>query len=144
MLDLDRKCSETPRNFCPTPHGCSRKLLEVDSLVNRVPKAQCQGRPDQGDKHGPPVMMRLPAGWLPVMVCASEQRGAKVPQKEFEGVHESALIWQVGGHLFCILYGRQSAAAQYRDRLEEVLPQFLPKDRYNFKQVKLECVCASL
>ena len=67
-----------------------------------------------------------------------------MPQKEFEGVHESALIWQVGGHLFCILYGRQSAAAQYRDRLEEVLPQFLPKDRYNFKQVKLECVCASL
>ena len=33
----DKSSSESPSNFCPTPHGCSRKLLEVCSLVKECP-----------------------------------------------------------------------------------------------------------
>ena len=47
------------------------------------------------------------------------------------------------------LYGRQSAAAQYRDRLEEIFMKELPKDKYCFKRGKLDacvfrCTCTGI
>ena len=72
-------------------------------------------------------------GRLRRVVCDAKQE----VQKELEGVPKSEIVWQVDGNL----YGRQSAAAQYRDRLEEILTQELPKDRYSFNRGKLDaCV----
>ena len=138
----DKNSLETPSNFCPTPHGCSRKLLEVYSLVKGVPRVKADLTSafliaeDQGDKRGQPVMMRPPEEWLDDYDEWYALQSKEV-QKELEGVPKSAIVWQVDGNL----YGRQSAAAQYRDRLEEILTQKLPKERYNFKQGKLDaCV----
>ena len=59
-------------------------------------------------------------------------------QDELKDVPISEIVWQVDGNL----YGRQSAAAQYRDRLEEILTEELPKEKYDFKRGKLDaCVC---
>ena len=53
-----------------------------------------------------------------------------------EGVPKNSIVWQVDGNL----YGRQPTAAQYRDRLEEILLTKLP-DRDSFRRGKLDaCV----
>ena len=52
-------------------------------------------------------------------------------------VPKECSVWQVDGNL----YGRQTAAAQYRDRLNDVLTTKLPKDMFDFKRGKLDaCV----
>ena len=138
----DKNSAESPSNFCPTPHGCSRKLLEVCSLAKGVPRVKADltsafliGE-DQGDKRGQPVMVRPPVEWLDDYEEWYAMQ-SKEMQKELEEVPKTDIVWQVDGNL----YGRQSEAAQYRDRLEEILTQKLPKDRYNFKRGKLDaCV----
>eukprot|EP00435_Cladocopium_sp_Y103_P041544 s171_g11.t1 len=70
---------------------------------------------DQGDRTGQPVMMKPPKEWL------EDYDGwyllqPKEVQEELKDVPKEEILWQVGGNL----YGRQSAAAQYRDRLEEI------------------------
>ena len=91
---------------------------------------------DQGDKHGQPCMMRPPVEWFDDYEEWFALQSKEV-QKELEGVPKLAIVWQVDGNP----YGRQSAAAQYRDRLEEIVTQKLPKERYIFKRGKLDaCV----
>ena len=54
-------------------------------------------------------MMRPPVEWLGDYEEWFGFQSEEV-QQELEGVPKSAIIWQVDGNL----YGRQSAAAQYR------------------------------
>ena len=59
-------------------------------------------------------MMKPPQEWLEDYdVWLASQ--PKEIQDELKDVPASEIVWQVDGNL----YGRQSAAAQYRDRLEE-------------------------
>ena len=61
----------------------------------------------------------------------------KEVQEELKGVPKEHLLWQVDGNL----YGRQSAAAQYRDRLEEIITKELPSEQYDFKRGAIDaCV----
>ena len=59
----DKNSSESSSNFCPTPHGCSRKILEEYSLKTGFPRVQADLSSafliarDQGDNRGQPVMM---------------------------------------------------------------------------------------
>ena len=81
-------------------------------------------------------MTRPPVEWLDDYEEWYAMQSKEV-QKELEEVPKSEIVWQVDGNR----YGRQSAAAQYRDGLEEILTQKLPKDRYNFNRGKLDaCV----
>ena len=54
-------------------------------------------------------------------------------QEYLKDVPREELIWQVDGNI----YGRQSAAAQYRDRPEEMLTNKV-SGRYRFKRGKLD------
>ena len=138
----DKNSSETPSNFCPTPHGCSKKILEVYSLLFGLPRVKADLSSafliakDQGDKKGQPVMMKPPAEWLEecdIWLCSQ----TKEVQDELKDVPKEEIIWQVDGNL----YGRQSAAAQYRDRLEEIITLELPREKYEFARGKLDaCV----
>ena len=81
-------------------------------------------------------MTRPPVEWLDDCEEWYAMQSKEV-QKELEESPKSEIVWQVDGNR----YGRQSAAAQYRDGLEEILTQKLPKDRYNFNRGKLDaCV----
>ena len=132
----DKNSSESPSNFCPTPHGCSRKIL--DSLKTGFPRVKAGLSSaflitrDQGDNRGQSVMMVPPREWL-------EQYDEWLVSQpddvrwELDNVPASEIVWQVDGNL----YGRQSAAAQYRDRLEEILASELKGD-YEFIRGKLD------
>lgn len=138
----DKDSSEAPSNFCPTPHESSKKILEVYSLLRDMPRVEADLSSsfliakDQGDSKGQPVMMRPPQEWFEDYdVWFAEQ--PKEVKEELKDVPITEIIWQVDGNL----YGRQTAAAQYRDRLEEILTDELPKDKYAFKRGKLDaCV----
>ena len=140
----DKDSSETPSNFCPTPHEASKKMVEVYSLLHNLPGAKADLSSafliakDQGDSKGQPVMMKPPQEWLEDydvwLVTVSQP---KEIQDELKDVPASEIVGQVDGNL----YGRQSAAAQYRDRLEEILTEQLPKEKYSFTRGKLDaCV----
>ena len=75
---------------------------------------------DQGDKTGQPVMMKPPKEWLEDYEELYLLQPKEV-QEELKDVPKEHLLWQVDGNL----YGRQSAAAQYRDRLEEIITKCL-------------------
>ena len=138
----DKNSSEAPSNFCPTPHGVSRKVLEVYSLATGMPRVKADLTSafliasDQGDKRGQPVMMRPPQEWLEDYddwyLCQNKE-----VQEELKNVAKEDLLWQVDGNL----YGRQSAAAQYRDRLDDIITKELPVEQYEFERGKIDaCV----
>ena len=80
-------------------------------------------------------MMKPPQEWLEDYDVWLVSQPKEI-QDELKDVPASE-IWQVDGNL----YGRQSAAAQYRDRLEEILTEELPKEKYSFTRGKLDaCV----
>ena len=61
----------------------------------------------------------------------------KEDQQELQDVPKHDIVWQVDGNV----ERRQSAAAQYRDRLEEILTACLPSSKYQFSRGKLDaCV----
>ena len=64
------------------------------------------------------------------MVCNAGKRKTG----RIRDVPKGSIVWQVDGNL----YGRQSAAAQYRDLLEEIITTKLPKEKYNFQRGKLD------
>ena len=138
----DRNSSEAPSNFCPTPQGCSRKILEVYSLVRSMPRVKADLTSafliakDQGDSKGQPVMMKPPEEWLEDYDTWLLSQTKEI-QQELQDVPKHDIVWQVDGNI----YGRQSAAAQYRDRLEEILTTCLPSSKYQFSRGKLDaCV----
>ena len=140
--DNDRNTSEAPSNFCPTPHGCSRKLLEVYSMATGLPRVKADLTSaflianDQGDKTGQPVMMKPPKEWLEDYDDWYLLQPKEV-QEELKDVPKEHILWQVDGNL----YGRQSAAAQYRDRLEEIITKELPPEQYEFQRGAIDgCV----
>ena len=140
--DSDRNTSEAPSNFCPTPHGCSRKLLEVYSMATGLPRVKADLTSaflianDQGDKTGQPVMMKPPKEWLEDYDDWYLLQPKEV-QEELKDVPKEHILWQVDGNL----YGRQSAAAQYRDRLEEIITKELPPEQYEFQRGAIDgCV----
>ena len=91
---------------------------------------------DQGDDKGQPVMMRRPSELLDDYEDWFAMQPKEV-QEELRDVLKESIVWQVDGNLS----GRQSAAAQYRDRLEEIITPELPKEKYNFQRGKLDaCV----
>ncbi|CAE7358323.1 RE1 [Symbiodinium sp. CCMP2592] len=138
----ERHSSEFPSNFCPTPHATSRKLLEVYSLATRMPRVKADLSSafliakDGGDAKGQPVMMRPPKEWLEDYDEWYAKADPEV-QRQLKDTPKESVLWQVDGNL----YGRQSAAAQYRDRLEVILTKELPKGVYDFRRGKLDaCV----
>ena len=138
----DKDSSETPSNFCPTPHEASKKMVEVYSLLHNLPRVKADLSSafliakDQGDSKGQPVMMKPPQEWLEDYDVWLVSQPKEI-QDELKDVPASEIVWQVDGNL----YGRQSAAAQYRDRLEEILTEELPKEKYSFTRGKLDaCV----
>ena len=135
----ERHSSEGANNFCPTPHAASRKVLEVYSLKTGLPRVKVDLTSafliakDSGDDRGQPVMMRPPAEWLEEFDTWLLKQ-PKAVQEELSKVPKEHLVWQVDGNI----YGRQPAAASYRDRLEDILLNKLPKDQYSFKRGKLD------
>ena len=138
----DKNSSETPSNFCPTPFAASRKVLEVYSMSTGMPRCKADLTSafliatDQGDRAGQPVMMKPPEEWLEEydewLLMQSKEL-----QEELREVPKSEIVWQVNGNL----YGRQSAAAQYRDRLDTILTEELPKEKYEFTRGQIDaCV----
>ncbi|CAL1169149.1 unnamed protein product [Cladocopium goreaui] len=99
-----------------------KRWLEKNGLQFIAQLAKGQGgsffgvpdREGPGDSKGQPVMMKPPQEWLEDYdVWLASQ--PKEIQDELKDVPASEIVWQVDGNL----YGRQSAAVQYRDRLEE-------------------------
>ena len=146
----EKHSSEYPSNFCPTPHATSRKLLEVYSLATQMPRVKADLSSafliarDGGDARGQPVLMRPPKEWLEEYDEWFAKARPEI-QEQMRGVPKEEILWQVDGNL----YGRQSAAAQYRDRLEEILTKELPKEKYFFKRGKLDacvfrCTCTGI
>ncbi|CAE7333376.1 RE1 [Symbiodinium microadriaticum] len=135
----EKHSSEYPSNFCPTPHATSRKLLEVYSLATQMPRVKADLSSafliarDGGDARGQPVLMRPPKEWLEEYDEWFAKARPEI-QEQMREVPKEEILWQVDGNL----YGRQSAAAQYRDRLEEILTKELPKEKYFFKRGKLD------
>ncbi|CAE7561497.1 unnamed protein product [Symbiodinium natans] len=134
--------SEYPSNFCPTPHATSRKLLEVYSLTTKMPRVKADLSSafliakDGGDAKGQPVMMKPPKEWLEEYDEWYAKASPEM-QEQMKNVPKESVLWQVDGNL----YGRQSAAAQYRDRLETILTKELPKGVYQFHRGTLDaCV----
>ena len=117
------------------------KIIEVYSLLHQFPRVKADLTSafliakDGGDKQGQPVFMRPPKEWLEeydTWILSQE----KEIQEYLKDVPREELIWQVDGNI----YGRQSAAAQYRDRPEEMLTNKV-SGRYRFKRGKLDaCV----
>ena len=137
----ERLSSEQGTNFCPTPSSVTCKIIEVYSLLHQFPRVKADLTSafliakDGGDKQGQPVFMRPPKEWLEeydTWILSQE----KEIQEYLKDVPREELIWQVDGNI----YGRQSAAAQYRDRPEEILTNKV-SGRYRFKRGKLDaCV----
>ena len=134
--------SEYPSNFCPTPHATSRKLLEVYSLTTKMPRVKADLSSafliakDGGDAKGQPVMMKPPKEWLEEYDEWYAKASPEM-QEQMKNVPKESVLWQIDGNL----YGRQSAAAQYRDRLETILTKELPKGVYQFHRGTLDaCV----
>ena len=138
----DKNSSEAPSNFCPTPFAASRKILEVYSMSTGMPRCKADLTSafliaaDQGDRTGQPVMMKPPEEWLEEYDEWLLLQSKEV-QEELKNVPKSEIVWQVNGNL----YGRQSAAAQYRDRLDTIVTKELPKDKYEFTRGQIDaCV----
>ncbi|CAL1148944.1 unnamed protein product, partial [Cladocopium goreaui] len=138
----DKNSSEAPSNFCPTPFAASRKILEVYSMSTGMPRCKADLTSafliaaDQGDRTGQPVMMKPPEEWLEEYDEWLLLQSKEV-QEELKDVPKSEIVWQVNGNL----YGRQSAAAQYRDRLDTIVTKELPKDKYEFTRGQIDaCV----
>ena len=138
----DKNSSEGQNNFCPTPGHSTSKMLEIYSLYHNFPRVKADLTSafliarDQGDDKGQPVCMKPSREWLDNFeVWLATQPEEK--RKELEGIPREQLVWQVDGNI----YGRQPAASQYRDRLEEIIVNKLPKDRYDFVRGRLDgCV----
>ena len=64
----------------------------------------------------------------------------KEVQEELKDVPKEHILWQVDGNL----YGRQSAAAQYRDRLEEIITKELPPEQYEFSARSNRWMCVQM
>ncbi|CAE7242490.1 RE2 [Symbiodinium sp. CCMP2592] len=135
----DKNSSEGQKNFCPTPGHSTCKMLEIYSLYHNFPRVKADLTSafliarDQGDDKGQPVCMKPPREWLgnfEVWLAAQPEE----KRKELEGIPKEHLVWQVDGNI----YGRQPAASQYRDRLEEIIVNKLPKDRYDFVRGRLD------
>ncbi|CAE7209052.1 lgrA, partial [Symbiodinium natans] len=85
---------------------------------------------------GQPVMMKPPKEWLEEYDEWYAKASPEM-QEQMKNVPKESVLWQVDGNL----YGRQSAAAQYRDRLETILTKELPKGVYQFHRGTLDaCV----
>ena len=138
----DKNSSEGQNNFCPTPGHSTTKMLEVYSLYHNFPRVKADLTSafliarDGGDEKGQPVCMKPPREWLDNLeVWLSRQPADK--RDEIGSIPKEHLVWQVDGNI----YGRQPAASQYRDRLDEILVSKLPKDRYDFVRGRLDgCV----
>ena len=117
-----RLSSEGASNFCPTPHPASLKLLEVYSLLRKYPRVKADLTSafliarDSGDDQGQPTCLRPPKEWLDQfetwLVDQNEQT-----RKELGNVPKDKIVWQVDGNI----YGRQPAAAAYRQELDNIL-----------------------
>ena len=138
----DKNSSEAPSNFCPTPFGASRKVLEVYSVSTGMPRCKADLTSafliaaDQGDNKGQPVMMKPPKEWLEDHEEWYYLQKPEV-QAELKDVPKEENLWQVDGNI----YGRQPAAAQYRDRLDEIIAKEVPKEKYELERGKIDaCV----
>ena len=130
----DKNSPETPSKFCPTPHGSTWMFSENPRDLHLASAFLIAS--DQGDDKGQPVMMRPPSEWLDDYEDWFAMQPKEL-QEELRDIPKESIVWQVDGNL----YGRQSAAAQYRDLLEEIITNKLPKEKYNFQRGKLDaCV----
>ena len=122
-----------PSSFCPTPHtlgsvehedrvskGEGRFVFSV--LARQGSRRQQKAASDVGSR----------CEWLEQYDEWLVSQPDDVRQ-ELDNVPASEIAWQVDGNL----HGRQSAAAQYRDRLEEILT-FELKEDYEFIRGKLD------
>ena len=84
---------------------------------------------DGGDEKGQPVCMKPPREWLDHFDEWLAKQSDKVKNELRDG--------QVDGNI----YGRQPAASQYRDKLEDIIVNNLPGEGYDFVRGKLDgCV----
>ena len=137
-----RLSSEGPSNFCPTPHPASLKILEVYSLLKGFPRAKADLTSafliarDSGDDQGQPTCLRPPQEWLNEYDTWLLRQDPQV-QRELANVPKQHVVWQVDGNI----YGRQPAAAAYRQELENILLHKLDRAQYNFQRGKIDaCV----
>ena len=138
----DKNSSEGPNNFCPTPGHSTTKLLEIYSLYHNFPRVKADLTSafliarDGGDEKGQPVCMKPPREWLDHFDEWLAKQSDKV-KNELKDVPLEHLVWQVDGNI----YGRQPAASQYRDKLEDIIVNNLPGEGYDFVRGKLDgCV----
>ena len=109
-------------NFCPTPHKASAKLIELKSLLNSWPRAKADLSSafliarDGGDRDGQPTFLWPPKEWLDTFEHWLSTKSAD-EQKRISQILKLDLVWQLDGNL----YGRQTAAAEYRSELENIL-----------------------
>ena len=137
-----RLSSEGQSNFCPTPHPASLKNLEVYSLLNRFPRAKADLTSafliarDSGDDQGQPTCLRPPQEWLDDYDTWLLKQDTQV-QQDLANVPKQHIVWQVDGNI----YGRQPAAAAYRQELENILLHKLDGAKYKFQRGKVDaCV----
>ena len=137
-----RLSSEGPSYFCPTPHPASLKILEVYSLLHKYPRAKADLTSafliarDSGDDQGQPTCLRPPQEWLNDYEAWLATQNPKV-QRELANVPKQPIVWQVDGNI----YGRQPAAAAYRQELEHILLNKLDPSQYKFQRGRIDaCV----
>ena len=138
----ERLSSEGTSNFCPTPHPASLKLLEVYSLLHKYPRVKADLTSafliarDSGDDQGQPTCLRPPKEWLDQFETWLVDQNEKT-RKELGSVPKDKIVWQVDGNI----YGRQPAAAAYRQELENILLQKLDRTKFCFTRGQVDaCV----
>lgn len=81
-------------------------------------------------------MMKPPKEWLDDHEEWYYSQKPEV-QAELKDVPKEENLWQADGNI----YGRQPAAAQYRDRLDEIITKEVPKEKYELERGKIDaCV----
>ena len=117
-------------------------MLEIYSLYCNFPRVKADLTSafliarDGGDEKGQPVCAKPPREWLDHFDEWLAKQSDKV-KNELKGVPLEHLVWQVDGNI----YGRQPAASQCRDKLEDIIINKLPGEGYDFVRGKLDgCV----
>ena len=118
------------------------KILEVYSLLNKFPRAKADLTSafliarDSGDDQGQPTCLRPPQEWLDGYESWLAKQSPKV-QQDLANVPKQHIVWQVDGNI----YGRQPAAAAYRQELENILLNKLDPTKYKFQRGRIDaCV----
>ena len=129
-----RLISQGQSNFCPTPHPVSLKILEAYALLHKYPRAKTDLTSsfliarDSGDDQGQSTCLKPPQERLneyEVWLAVQDQK----VQPELANVRKQHILWQVDGNI----YGRQPAAAAYRQELENIPLNKLDPAKHQFQ-----------